>query len=286
MTVGQDQDFENALDHLMTAKEGDVLPIQDKVVATIEHLGRLIDYPPSGGVDLEGIGEQSDSEAEPGDIIIGSDGEDGGLEPDAEDPVAQTDEPAVADGQIYDAEGRYLPHIEEMIAKAQVGRRSHRARQTEQARWENLFDSGFIWKKMNERRGLADLQRLLGVPRRTLYDWRTQLRRNRRWRPWMPDVPYGERNRKITQEMAELVLKRTREEFINKRRVVTAPRLRPLFRACWEVTHGPEEPRPGLHDNMMRNFLAQNRMAWRRTHTRRRLEVPIGVMQDFSVRMM
>jgi hypothetical protein len=105
MTAEQVQEFENALDHLMTAKEGDVLPIQDKVVATIEHLGRQIDYPPAGRVNLEGIGEQSDPEAQPGDMNIGSDGEDGGLEPDADDPVAQPGDPVVADGQVYDAEG-------------------------------------------------------------------------------------------------------------------------------------------------------------------------------------
>jgi hypothetical protein len=163
----------------MTAREGDVIHIQDKVLGTIEHLAQLIDDPPADRVNLEGIGEQSDSEPELGGIIIGSYGEDGGLEPDVEDPIPHPAEPAVADRQIYDAEGRYLLHVEELIARAQVGRRSHSARETERARWEILFESGFIRRKLNERCGLADLERLLGVPRRTLRDWRTQLRHNR-----------------------------------------------------------------------------------------------------------
>jgi hypothetical protein len=53
------------LNHLITAKEGAVMPIQGKVVAAIEHLARLIDHPVPDDFESGGIGEQCESVAGP-----------------------------------------------------------------------------------------------------------------------------------------------------------------------------------------------------------------------------
>ena len=278
--------IQRSIDRLMNAEEEEIQPVAEEVMDLVEHLNGILNR---GLVDLSGIVPDEDETDATTITAPYPEEEDELEESDLDAPDTPDEEQEREHGEAtgyHDENGELLPDIKAALDNAKRDRRSTRKRGTEQERWEILFVSGYIAAKLNDRRGVAELSHQLDVRPRTLRNWRSELRDDSGWRPWEPRVSFGERNQKIDDEMAEYIIGRVRDDFIAKHRPVTAAALRPIFQASWEMTHGPEDPWPGVCDRTIHRFLHKNKMSWRRRHIKRRPTVPSGVMESFTQQMM
>jgi hypothetical protein len=179
-----------------------------------------------------------------------------------------------------------LPEVGADLANARPDRRRDKQRKTEEQRLGRLFGSGYMQWKLDERGGVAAPARQLDVLPRILRNWKEAMNNDPTWRPWAPRVSCAERDRKINDDMADIIGRRARDEFIAKHRPLTAPALMPIFQATWGMTREPEEPWPGVDVRTIRRFLGRNRMGWRRRHGKRRPTVPVGILEAFTQHMM
>jgi hypothetical protein len=184
---------------------------------------------------------------------------------------------------IRDAEGRFRDDVQHAIDEAEHSTLC-RDRGSECVGWYILFALR-VRTMIAERGGLAKLAKIMHVSRRTASSWRPKLMDNQDWVPWLPEVPNGERNRKINDGMADMVRERVYEEYIKPKCDLVARDLMAMFREVWEATHGPHEPRTGIGLSTIHRFLRSCRLAWRRFHLRRRQIVPDGVVDTFITSM-
>jgi hypothetical protein len=64
---------------------------------------------------------------------------------------------------------------------------------------------------------------------------------------------------------------------------LTAPALMPIYRALWEMPHGPEEPWPGVSVGTNQRFLRSCRLGW---HDTSRPTAQVGIAEAFTQQTM
>jgi hypothetical protein len=255
--------IEDCVERMMSADASEICPLADKAVELVQRLNRAVWVKQA---DITGILPEEDAT---GASITGRDGP----ATEEEEHVGDDDlgGSSVSEEEeqnehrrigFLDGNGELLPEIDADLANARPDRRRGKQRKIEEQRLGRLFGSGYMQWKLNQRGGVADLARQLAALPRTLRNWKKALNKDPTWRPWAPRVSSSERNRnrKVSDDMADVVRRRIRDEFIAGHRPLTAPALMPIFRATWEMTHGPEEPWPGVDVRTIRRFPRRNRM--------------------------
>jgi hypothetical protein len=159
--------IEDCVERMMNADDSETCPLADKVAELVGRLNRSVW---AKQADITGILPEEDATgasipdgpATEEEEHVGDDdpGESSGSEEDEQNGHRRIG--------YLDEKGELPPEMDADVANARSDRRTYKQRKFEEQRLGRLFGSGYMPWKLNERGGVADLARQLGVLPRTL----------------------------------------------------------------------------------------------------------------------